>query len=460
MSLTPGTRLHFIGIGGIGMSGLAEICLARGLTVEGCDIQLNASTYRLSQRGASISTGHDPRHLEAPIDLVVYSGAVPGNEPELTAAKTRGIPMISRGELLAELVSDHRLIAIAGSHGKTTTSAIAAELLECAGWDPTVIIGGLMRSTGTNAKLGTGSYLVAETDESDGSFLRLFPDVAVVTNVDREHLNHYETFGRLVEAFQQFVGQMAPGGTLIRCIDDPLVCRLLTHPSQLSYGMDPDADVTVSAMSFHRHEIRFKATYHGRSLSSFTLRMAGRHNVLNALAIVSLGLTLDIPLVTIREVLAEFRGTYRRFHLVELPGDLWFIEDYAHHPAEIQATLMADSLIERRRIAVFQPHRYSRTQLLEQEFAACFDDADGVIITDIYPAFEAPISGVSGERLAQLIKAPGHPCVRYVPREEIDSFIPCITQPGDTLFFLGAGDIGALCNDMAEKLHSTRRAAR
>ena len=455
-----GTHLHFMGIGGIGMSGLAEICLERGCIVSGCDAKLNPIARRLQERGASITIGHEARHVAHETDGVIYSAAVSAQEPELLEARTRGIPVISRGALLAELAAKQTLIAIAGAHGKTTTSGMASQLLLQAGWDPTVVVGGVMVSIGTNARHGQGAYFVAETDESDGSFLHLSPHVAIVTNIDREHLNHYRTFERLTEAFRQFVHQLVPGGTLIRCYDDPLIRDTLTASTQISYGFHPEADVTAQRISLNGHGSYFHAMYRGRELGRFVLRVPGRHNILNALAIVSLGLALDVPLVTVREALENFQGTRRRFQVLRLPGNIWFVEDYAHHPSEIRATLAADVIEGRHRLVVFQPHRFSRTQSLEQEFAACFDRADGVIITDIYSAFEPPIPGVSGERLADLLKAHGHPCVRYVPKTELSSYVSRIMQGGDTIFFLGAGDIGEVCHALAARLYAPGRAAR
>jgi len=455
-----GTRIHFMGVGGIGVSGLATVCLERGCVVSGCDAKLNSLGRRLQERGATISIGHAPQHLVEGSDLVVYSSAVSEQNPELLEANARGIRTISRGELLAVLSHEHRLIGIAGAHGKTTTSGMASQLLMQAGWDPTIVVGGMMLATGTNARSGLGTYMVAETDESDGSFLHLSPHIAIVTNIDREHLNHYQTFERLIKAFQQFVSQLSPGGVLIRCEDDPLIRQSLTHPSLLSYGLDPTADITIDQMRLAGQRSSFRAVYKGRALGTFTLQVPGRHNIVNALAVIGLGLTLDIPLVTVREALAAFQGTGRRFQMFRLPGDIWFVEDYAHHPSEIQATLAADTTVERHRLVVFQPHRFSRTQSLEREFTTCFDRADGVIVTDIYSAFESPIPGVSGERLAHLIKAHGHPCVRYVPKQELKSYVSHIARAGDTIFFLGAGDIGDMCHDLAARLHSPLRVAR
>jgi UDP-N-acetylmuramate--alanine ligase len=455
-----GLRLHFMGIGGIGMSGLASICLEQGCAVSGCDAKLNSSAMRLRHRGADVAVGHAPAHLDDSPDVLVYSSAVSGREPEIVQARARGVRILSRGELLAAIAADRRLVAVAGAHGKTTTSGMASQLLVHAGWDPTVVVGGVMMSLGTNARFGRGAYLVAETDESDGSFLHLFPQVAIVTNIDREHLNHYHSFERLVAAFERFVAQLPSNGTLIRCADDGLIRRSLFHASQLDYGLEAGADVTAEQIQPSGNGSRFRALYRGRSLGTFALQVPGRHNVLNALGVIALGLTLDLPLVTIREALASFQGTKRRFQVTRLPSDIWFVEDYAHHPSEIRATLAADTVASRHRVVVFQPHRFSRTQSLEREFTACFDRADGVIVTDIYPAFESPIPGVSGERLAGLIKAHGHPWVRYVPKPELSSFVGHIAQPGDTIFFLGAGDIGDVCHELASRLRAPARTAR
>ncbi|MBI3083991.1 MAG: UDP-N-acetylmuramate--L-alanine ligase, partial [Candidatus Omnitrophica bacterium] len=299
--ITRGMRIHFMGVSGIGVSGLAAICHERGCVVSGCDPKLNGVARRLEAQGATVSVGHDARHVDGPIELLVYSSAVSDREPELREARARGIRTMSRGELLAALAADRPLIAVAGAHGKTTTSGMASQLLIQAGWDPTVVVGGVMLSIGTNARSGTGAYLVAETDESDGSFLLLSPHIAIVTNIDREHLNHYRTFGRLVEAFEQFVGQVAPGGVLIACCDDEVVREALRSPARLTYGLDPDADVTAERIRLNGDGSRFHAVYNGRSLGPFTLQVPGRHNVLNALAVISLGLTLEIPLITVRE---------------------------------------------------------------------------------------------------------------------------------------------------------------
>lgn len=455
MRVEAGMRIHFMGIGGIGMSGLAHLCAAQGCVVSGCDTKLNAQARELALRGVRVSVGHHAAHLQEGADLLVYSAAVAPNDPELLEARVRGVAAISRGQLLASLSRGRRLVAVAGAHGKTTTSGMAAQLLLQTGWDPTIVVGGVMLSLGTNARAGNGAYLVAETDESDGSFLYLSPDVALITNIDREHLNYYHSFERLVRAFQTFTGQIAPGGHLICCEDDPVIRRVLSHSGKLSYGYSPDADLTVERMSLGSQGTEFRARFKGRTLGSFRLQVPGRHNVLNALAVIGLGITLEIPMITVRDALSKFQGTKRRFQVTQLPNDIMLVEDYAHHPSEIRATLAADPMVCRHRIVVFQPHRFSRTQLLEQEFAACFERADGVIITDIYSAFEQAIPGVSGERLAGLIRAKGHPCVSYVPKQELSSYVGRIARAGDTIFFLGAGDIGEISHVVAERLHSS-----
>ena len=459
MSRLNGREIHFIGIGGIGMSGLARILRERGMTVSGCDVKAHPSQAALKAQGISVSIGHHPAHLTPEMGVAVYSSAVSAHEPELAEARARGLHTMSRGELLAELASTMNLVAVAGAHGKTTTSGMAAQLLLHAGWDPTIAVGGHVVSLGTNARAGQGRYLVAETDESDGSFLFLHPAVAIVTNVDREHLNHYQTFENLIAAFQRFVGQIGPRGVFIRCNDDPVARESLTHPHLVTYGLRTPSDVCATDLKRHGWGSTFTAWYRGQRLGSFRLCIPGSHNVLNALGVITLGIVLELSLETIRDALARFHGTRRRFQLDQLPGDVWFVEDYAHHPSEIKATLAADPVAHRHRLVVFQPHRFSRTQSLEQEFVTCFTDADGVIITDIYPAFEAPIPGVSGERLAHLMRARGQRCVRYVPRQELGGYLSTIIQPRDTVFFLGAGDIGQLCHDLASQFRHARGTA-
>jgi UDP-N-acetylmuramate--alanine ligase len=480
-----GKQIHFIGIGGIGMSGLASICRERGFAINGCDVKAGRMQQLLQQRGIPVALGHHPSHLTSEVGLAVYSSAISSQEAELREARTRGIQTVSRGELLAELASSAQLVAVAGAHGKTTTSGMAAQLLVQAGWDPTAVVGGTVLSLGSNARNGSGRYLVAETDESDGSFLLLQPAIAIVTNIDREHLNYYRTFENLVAAFRQFVRRLGPSGILIRCEDDPIARETLSHASQLTYGLKAQADVSATAIKPCPFDFaqgngervkrvepcglgsEFTATYQGQRLGTFRLQVPGRHNVLNALAIVCLGLVLDIPMVVVREALWVFRGTSRRFQLLTLPHDIWFIDDYAHHPAEIRATLAAsavggasDPFLGRRRVVVFQPHRFTRTKLLEQEFMSCFEQADGLIITDIYSAHEPPIPQVSGERLAGLIRAQGTSrCVRYVPRSELLGFLSHFVQPEDCVFFLGAGDIGDLCHELARQLRAIQRAA-
>lgn len=447
-----GRPIHFIGIGGIGMSGLAQLCAARGVTVNGCDVRDGAMQQALRRQGIPIAIGHHPNHLTPDIGLVVYSQAVPGRQAEILNAKTRGIPTISRGQLLSELALTTRLIGVAGAHGKTTTSGMSAQLLLEAGWDPTIMVGGRMLSLGTNARHGRGRFMVTETDESDGSFLLLSPEIAIVTNIDREHLNYYGTLEQLVAAFQRFVRQLGPRGVLIRCDDDPMARQALSHPKLITYGRHAQAQVRATSIRRVGLGSEFAVAYRGRPLGAFRLQVPGEQNVQNALAVVSLGLTLELPLETIRQALWAFRGTSRRFQVVTLPNDILLVDDYAHHPSEIRATLAADPWPARHRVVVFQPHRFSRTKLLEDDFTACFDRADGLIVTDIYAASEPPIPQVSGARLAELIRARGHRWVRYVPRTELVCFLKPFVQPHDTVFFLGAGDITDCCYELATSL--------
>jgi UDP-N-acetylmuramate--alanine ligase len=453
--------IHFIGIGGIGMSGLARICHARGLHISGCDSKASVGQQRLHELGLTVCVGHDPGHICDDVGLVVYSQAVSPNEPELLAARAAGVPVISRGELLAELTATKKLLAVAGAHGKTTTSGMCAQLLVQADWDPTIIVGGHSVALGTNARLGRGQYVVAETDESDGSFLLLHPSLAIVTNIDREHLNYYGTIENVIAAFRRFIAQIRPNGILIRCDDDPITRELPGRPQQIRYGItSATADVRATRIAAWGWGTEFDATFQGQRLGTFRVRVPGRHNVLNALGVVSAAIALDIPMQTAREALEAFRGTSRRFQMTQLPNDILFVDDYAHHPSEIRATLSADPSTGRRRVVVFQPHRFSRVQSLEREFVGAFERADGLIVTDIYSAFEAPVPQVSGERLAGLIRDQGLPWVRYVPRPDLLGYLRPFVQPNDTVFFLGAGDISELCHELASQLrqgHGTPR---
>ena len=299
-------HLHFMGIGGIGMSGLAAISLARGWRISGCDMKVSAAARKLQEHGAAISIGHSPIHLDAAVDTLVYSSAVRDDEPELAEARARGVETIARGKLLAELASSHRLLGVAGAHGKTTTSGMVAQLLLAAGWDPTIAVGGIMRSLGSNAHAGTGRWFVAETDESDGSFLHLWPEVAIVTNIDREHLNHYHTLQHVIEAFQSFVQKVPADGIFIRCADDPftrsLQCRAMR---QMTYGIDTEADLMADGIRLEGQGSRFTVGFKGCDLGEFQLNVPGRHNVLNALGVIAAGLRLDVPLITIKEALAS-----------------------------------------------------------------------------------------------------------------------------------------------------------
>lgn len=452
--IEPGAHVHFMGIGGIGMSGLARISVAQGLKVSGCDHSKRDETSDLSQQGVPICQGHHPKHLLEDVSVLVYSSAVDPLNPELLEARARGLRVMGRGEFLAEMAGSKRLIAVAGSHGKTTTSGMAGQLLREAQWDPTILVGGIMLSHQTNAIPGKGTYFVAETDESDGSFLKTNPQMAIITNVDKEHLNYYETFERLVRSFQTFLDKIKSPGSVIACIDDPIVRQHLFHRNMLTYGFRPDADLTAEDLAFEGNFSQFRARYRGRDCGLFRLKVPGKHNVLNALSVLGLALKLEIPLMTARDALWSYRGTKRRFQMIRLPNDICVVEDYAHHPSEICATLDAAHLGNRHRLVVFQPHRFSRTKSLEADFAKCFFDADGIIVTDIYSAFEPEVPGVSGERLAHLIQEQGHPCVRYVPRVELAEHLKQVAQPGDTIFFLGAGDIGEFGRDLAQQLRS------
>ncbi len=449
----PGTRAHFVGIGGIGMSGIAEVLLALGCRVSGSDRKLSDVTERLSQLGAEIREGHSEQNLDlldGDLDVVVISSAVATQNPEVHAAHARGIPIIRRAEMLAELMRLRYGIAIAGSHGKTTTSSLIATVLHHAGLDPTAIIGGKLPALGSNARLGQSEYLVAEADESDGSFLHLMPTVAVVTNIDPEHLDHYGTFDRLLGAFRDFVDKVPFYGRAVLCQDHPTVRAMLPSVSKkvITYGLTLGSHFRAEELLFSGLSSRFIALKHGERLGTVEIPMPGAHNVQNALAALAVADFLGIPFATFQEAVRSFGGVGRRFtvrgRIIRDGDEIMVVDDYGHHPAEVRATLSGarTGFSGRRLIVAFQPHRYTRTRDLLDEFARAFDDADEVVITDIYSAGESPIDGISSAVLVDKIRSHGHPAVRHVPdRRKLAAELSRLVLPGDIVITLGAGDI-------------------
>lgn len=453
-------QVHFIGVGGVGMSGLAEILRTLEFDVSGSDLRDGENTRNLRRLGVRIDLGHRADNVHG-ADVVVYSSAIRPDNPEIEEARALGIPVISRAEMLAELMRLKYGVAIAGSHGKTTTTSLVATILRAAGFDPTVVVGGRMAALGSTARLGAGDLLVAEADESDGSFLRLSPTIAVVTNIDPEHLDFYGTHERLKSAFVEFIEKVPFYGLAVLCLDHPDVQDLLprVHRRHVTYGINPQADYSARGVQVQGVSTSFQAFRRGEPLGEFTVRMPGHHNVLNTLASIAVADELEVPLDVVKNALATFHGVARRFSVVDVAEGVALIDDYGHHPAEIRATLAAarGAYSNNRVLVAFQPHRYTRTQHLFDDFARAFNDADLVLLTDIYSAGEAPIEGVSSERLAEALRSHGHHNARYVPdREELARQLAEAARPGDVVIALGAGDINRILGTVGADIRALR----
>jgi len=450
--------VHFVGIGGIGMSGLAELLIALGYPVSGSDLKFSPATDRLILRGATVFEGHAAENLGAAKAVVVSSAVRPDN-PEVAEARRRAIPVIPRGELLAELMRQKYGIAIAGSHGKTTTTSMTAAVLSHAGLDPTIVVGGRVGTMGgANARLGKSDYLVVESDESDGSFLKLAPIIAVVTNIDREHLDHYRDLDQIRAAFAEFVGKVPFYGLAILCIDDDNVKQMLPVVNRriLTYGTSAQADLRVTHCANGHLSSKFHLEDRGRDLGSFHLQVPGAHNALNAAAAVAVGLELEIPPDTIREALAAFTGVDRRFQIRGVERGIAVVDDYGHHPTEIRATLAAARACRYAHVHVlFQPHRYTRTEALMDDFARAFHQADSVQVMDIYAASEAPIEGVTAEALAARIGAFGHHNAHYAGSMErgMEAVLEAARE-GDAILTLGAGSVYQAGEKILERLRN------
>ncbi len=443
-------QIHFVGIGGIGMSGIAEVLLNLGYAVSGSDLALSEMTRRLQDGGATIFQGHDAAHV-AGADVVVTSSAVKPDNAEVLIARERRIPVIPRAEMLAELMRMKYGVAVAGTHGKTTTTSLIATILAQGGLDPTVVIGGRLNSLGGNAQLGQGDYLVAEADESDGSFLLLSPTIGVVTTVDAEHLDFYRDLSAIQDAFVQFVNRVPFYGCSVICLDQPHIQSLVPRMKKryVTYGMISQADYVVRDIDFVGTRSRFEV-YHGREhLGPFALNLPGIHNVYNALAAIAVARELEVDLPTIAEALDAFSGIHRRFEIVGKREGVTVVDDYGHHPEEIRQTLRAARAVwpDARLTVVFQPHRYTRTHALQDDFYTAFYEADTLILLDIYAASETPIPGVSSESLYAGIKAHGHRRVLYMPaHDDILRWLQDEMGNGDVLMTLGAGDVWKLAH--------------
>src|SRR5712692_2249015 len=452
-------QIHFVGVGGSGMSGIAEIMSNLGYRVTGSDQRRNEAIERLERLGAKVFIGHEASHVEG-AHVIVYSSAVSRDNIEVQVARQRGIPVIPRAEMLAELMRLKYGIAVAGTHGKTTTTSMIGAVLSEGRLDPTIVVGGRVTNLGSNARLGQGEYLVAEADESDGSFLKLAPTIAVVTTVDAEHLDHYGTLDAIRDAFVAFVNKVPFYGAAVLCLDQPNIQLLIPRIDKriITYGLESGADLVARRLHLSGLTSRFEVFQRGTSLGECTLQVPGRHNVLNALAAITVALDLEIPFLTIQKALGGFMGVQRRFQVRGRAGGVTVVDDYAHHPVEIRATLAAAKAgFDQRVVTIFQPHRYTRTYHLREAFLTAFNQADVLIVMDIYPAGEAPIPGVDAADLADAIRAHGHRDVTYLGRDRarvIDHVIN-VTRPGDLVITLGAGDVNQLGAELLLRLEAS-----
>ncbi len=426
------------------MSGIAEVLLNLDFTISGSDRQLTSITEHLEELGAVVHQGHSGEQVVGS-DVVVISSAVKSDNPEVREALSLKIPVIRRAEMLGELMRMKQGIGVSGTHGKTTTTSMVGLVLQEGGFDPTLIVGGKLRSMATNARLGEGDYLVAEADEFDRSFLHLTPTMAVITNIESEHLDCYSDFDEIKRAFITFANSVPFYGTVILCLDEPALQEIMPRLERriITYGLTPQAEVRAIDPKFSAMQSSFEALSQGRSLGQIHLKLPGLHNVKNSLAALAVGLELEIPFSTIQKGLEAFTGVHRRFEIKSEKQDILVVDDYAHHPTEIKASLKgARDGWDRRIIAVFQPHLFSRTQNFYQEFGQSFFDADILVVTDIYPAREDPIPGVTGELVANAARNSGHRQVDYIPdKEDVVDYLKEIVRPGDLVITLGAGDI-------------------
>jgi UDP-N-acetylmuramate--alanine ligase len=443
--------IHFVGIGGIGMSGIAEVLANLGYTVTGSDVAEGANVKRLRDKGVKIAIGHKAENIDG-ADVVVVSSAIKQANPELVAARAKRLPVVRRAEMLAELMRLKSCVAIAGTHGKTTTTSLVACLLDAGGLDPTVINGGIINAYGTNARLGAGDWMVVEADESDGTFVKLPADIVIVTNIDPEHLDHFHTYEAVQDAFRAFVENIPFYGFAVMCTDHPVVQSLVGRLQDrriLTYGGNPQADVRLADLDHHNGASRFSIHFRDRegqtthAIDKLTLPMPGRHNALNATAAVAVAHALGLADDVIRKALASFGGVKRRFTKVGTWNGAVIIDDYGHHPVEIAAVLRAARESTKGQvIAVMQPHRYTRLHDLFEQFCTCFNDADAVIVAPVYPAGEPPIPGVDRDALVAGLRAHGHKqAIALEGPEKLAGLVKDLAKPGDYVVCLGAGSI-------------------
>lgn len=453
-------HVHFVGIGGYGMSAIARVLIDLGYKVTGSDVATNELTKKLEERGATIYPGHDAAYLDG-AELVVYSTSIPKDNPEVAAAIAKGIPVLHRSQMLARILNERTGVAVAGAHGKTTTTSMIAHILEECGVDPTYVIGGELMNAGTNAKAGKSEFVIAEADESDGSFLEYRPAIEIITNIEPDHLEHFDgDFANLKKAYAQFLSHLRAGGKAILCVDDLHVRELMSQVSAtvVPYGIDPEyahlAEYRATEIQCGDRQSVSQIWHKDQLLGTLTLRVPGKHNVANALAAIIVSLEAGLSFDQIAAALYTFRGAKRRFQIIGEARGILVVDDYAHHPTEIMATLKGARASGRRVIAVFQPQRYTRTYFLMDEFSRAFSEADEVIITDIYsPAGESKIEGVSAQVLVDKIRSNSHPRAQYIPtKEEVQERLIHEIRPGDLILTMGAGDIWKSAYWLAEKL--------
>jgi UDP-N-acetylmuramate--alanine ligase len=453
-------NIHFVGIGGAGMSGIAELLFNLGYHVTGSDIRPSETTERIKNLGIDVQIGHKSENVKN-ADVVVISSAVKENNPEVISAREKRIPVIRRAEMLGELMRMKYGIGIAGTHGKTTTTSMVGEILSEGGLDPTIVVGGKVVNLGSHARLGNGQFMVAEADEYDRSFLTLTPTIAVVTTLEPEHLDYYKDFDEIKSTFLEFVNKVPFYGRVILCWDEDNVRDLIPQVERpiTTYGLSPQADLQAHSVHFEESHSQFEIQIRGKNFGEVTLSVPGIHNVKNSLAAIGVALELDLPWDKICTALSKFKGVHRRFEIKGVIKRVMVVDDYAHHPTEIQATLKgARTGWKRRIIAVFQPHLYSRTRDFCQEFGKALLESDVLIVTDIYPAREEPLPGINGELVSEHAKKLGHKKVYYVPRiDEVPVFLKEIVKENDMVITMGAGDVHKVGTNLLELLREKAR---
>ena len=449
-------KVHFVGIGGIGMSGIAELLINLGFEVTGSDMKTTNITENLQKHGAVIYEGHKPENVNDS-DVLVYSSAVQVDNPELQRAKDKQIPIIRRAEMLSELLKlKETSIAVGGTHGKTTTTSMMGAVLTEALLDPTLVVGGVVKNLDVNALLGQGDVIVAEADEFDKSFLQLTPTYAIITNIDTDHMDCYDSEEDLLNAFAQYANATPFYGAVVACVDEPLIKRILPDISRpvITYGFSGDAEFQAERRLYREVRSTFVVKHRGKELGEVEMMVPGAHNVKNALAVIALGTEMNIDFNTISNGLKQFSGVKRRFEIKGIFDDVMVVDDYAHHPTEVSATLRAiKNGWDRRLVAVFQPHLYSRTQDLYEDFARSFLISDVLLVTDVYPAREEPIAGVTGELITNMAKSMGHENVYWVEdKKRLVAAMKALVEPGDLVITMGAGDIWRICDKYAAML--------